>query len=155
MMFSRRVRPSSANPRISSPLAPSASQSVSPRSGGASALATAGSSSWSLVRIWSRERRVALRGFAQVPDAVADVALLVVVDVAVAIDEPGQQLVVRQVARDELKRRQPERALDHQVIDRHEVDLRERVDGVGGESFVGGHERLVEDDRERVAELFT
>ena len=38
-----------------------------------------------------RNRRVSTRRLAQVPDAIADVPLLIVVNVAVAVDEPGQQ----------------------------------------------------------------
>ena len=53
MMLRRRVSPSRAYLRTSSPVTPRASQSVSSLSGGASAVATAGSSSVSLARIRS------------------------------------------------------------------------------------------------------
>ena len=99
------------------------------------------------------ERGVASGRLTEVPDAVADMALFVVMDVAVTVDKPRQQLVVGQVAGDELKRGQPQGALDHEVVDRDELDLRDRVGRVGGEPLVGGHERLVEDDRKRLAEL--
>ena len=84
---------------ISSPLAPSASQSVPSRSGGVSDSATAGSSVAQRLAHGVAQRRVAADGLAQEPRAVADVALLVVVDLRVALDETGQQPLPLEVAR--------------------------------------------------------
>ena len=81
-------------------------------------------------------------------------ALLVVVDVGVAVDEPGQQLVRAEVAGDELERGQPEGRLDHQVVGGDEVDLRTGVRWTRREALVGVDERLIEDDRKRWSELF-
>src|SRR5437764_810665 len=79
-----------------------------------------------------RADRVGLFGMrayrlAQEPDAVADVARLVVVDLRVALDEARQQIVSLQVVGDEAERRQPERRLDHQVVDRDEANLGAQV----------------------------
>jgi len=61
MILSRRFSPVSAKVRISSALAPRASQSVSsPRSGGASEAATAGSSSSPPRCLWRGRERVSL-----------------------------------------------------------------------------------------------
>ena len=85
MTSSRRLSPPRANSRSSWALAPRASKSVPSRSG----------------------------GVAEVPDAVADVALLVVVDAAVGVDEARQQSLLLEVAGDEAERGQAEGALDH------------------------------------------
>src|SRR3954447_6937747 len=55
--------------------------------------------------------RRAANGFPQEPDAVSDVAGLVVMDLRVALHEARQQVVLVEVAGDEAKRRQSERAL--------------------------------------------
>ena len=52
-----------------------------------------------------------------------------------------------------LKDGQPERALDHQVVERHEAHLRRQVRRVGEQLLVGLHECLVEDVPERVRHL--
>jgi len=92
-------------------------------------------------------------GLAHVPNAVADVPLLIVMNVGVAIHEPWEQFVPLQVAGGELERGQPEGALDHDVVGGDEVDLRGRAGRVRRKSVVSGHERLVEDDGERVPKL--
>src|SRR5436190_3591635 len=97
------------------------------------------------------ELRIALDRRTQEPDAVADVALLVMVNAAVAVDEAGQQLVLAQVAGDELERGQAERALDDQVVGGDELDLRGFVAWIGRQAVVSGDQGLVEDDREGLA----
>src|SRR3954453_6544224 len=95
-----------------------------------------------------RQRRGARDGLAEVPDAVADVALLVVVDAAVAVDEAGQQAFALEVAGDEAEGGEPERALDDEVVGGDEGDLGRGVPAVGDESVVGLHEPFVEDGGE-------
>ena len=89
----------------------------------------------------------------QEPGAVGDVALLVVVDLRVALDEAGQQLLSLEVAGDEIEGGQPERALDDHVVGGDEVDLGAGVRRLGHESLVRLNQRLVEDRRERGREL--
>ena len=73
-------------------------------------------------------------GFAKEPDAIADVARLVVVDVRVAVDEARQQPLALEVVGGEAECGQAERALKDQVVDRHEADLGREVPGAATSS---------------------
>src|SRR4051794_31704791 len=150
MMFRRPVRPPRAKPRRSSWVTPSTSPSPPPRG---------------LERVGDGGEEVAQRladdvghlgvradGLAQVPDAVADVARLVVVDERVAVDETAEEVVLAQVVGDELERRQAERALEDLVVERDEADLRGEVAGRGDQLFVVTDEDLVEDLAEGVGD---
>src|SRR3954453_14424585 len=92
MIFRRRFSPLRAKARISSALAPSASQSVSwPRSGGAEGCGHCGEQVAQGLTKLVAERRARGPPRLEVPGAVADVAMLVVVGLRVARDEPRQQ----------------------------------------------------------------
>ena len=84
-------------------------------------------------------------GLAQEPDAVADVALLVVVDLRVAVDESRQQALAFQVAGDEVERGEAEGPLEDQVVEGDEADLCLGVGGIGDEPLVGLDQGDVED----------
>src|SRR2546430_726833 len=99
--------------------------------------------------------RVRLDRLAQEPDAVADVARLVVVDFRVAVNEPRQQVVVAQVAGDEAERREAERPLEDLVVDRGEANLRGQVRRRRYELLVRLDQRDVEELTEAVGDLFT
>ena len=71
------------------------STSAPPPPGGLSDSATDGSSSRSVSRTVSRLLGLPADGLAQEPDAVPDVAGLVVVDQGVALDEPREQVLAR------------------------------------------------------------
>jgi hypothetical protein len=81
------------------------------------------------------------------------VALLVMVDASIPIEETGHQLPLSQVTGDELEGGQAEGALDHQVIGGDEVDFRLGVARVADQTVVRGHECTVEDDRKRLTQL--
>src|SRR5438270_4781084 len=98
-------------------------------------------------------RRLPLDGFAEKPRAVADVALLVVVDLRVSVDEAGEQPFVFEKAGGELERRQTEGALDDLVIERDEDDLCLDVSRIADEPVVRGHELVVENRAERRRDL--
>jgi hypothetical protein len=85
-------------------------------------------------------------GLAQEPDAVADVAGLVVVDLRVALDEAGQQLVVVEVVGDEFEGRQAEGGFEDLVVEGYEADL-------AGQVARGRDELLVRLDQGDVEEL--
>ena len=85
---------------------------VEPVSGGASDSATEGSRSRSVWRTTSACVGLLADRLAQEPDAIADVAGLVVMDLRVAVDEPRQQPLADQVVGRELEGRQAERALE-------------------------------------------
>ena len=89
-------------------------------------------------------------GLAEEPDAVADVAGLVVVDLRVALDEAGQQLVVVEVVGDEFEGRQAEGGLEDLVVEGYEADLGGQVAGRFDELLVRFDEGNVEEVAERV-----
>src|SRR4029079_2621600 len=90
---------------------------------------------------------------AQEPHAVADVPRLVVMHLVVALDEARQQALPAQVVGDELEGGQAERALEHEVVERHEADLRGHIAGVREELVVQLDERAVDELTERVRDL--
>src|ERR1035441_4545019 len=96
MMLSLRVRPSSAKPRSSSADAPRTDASAP--SGGFRDSATAGSSSRKGGTNDISHSGSLGDGLAQVPDAVFDMAMLVVVDLAVAGDTAREQALAHHEA---------------------------------------------------------
>ena len=91
MISSRRVSPPSANSRTSSALTPSRSMSGPGRRRRRPAPRRPTAAGRAASRGRPRRPRAVADRLAQEPDAVADVAGLVVVDLRVALDEPGQQ----------------------------------------------------------------
>ena len=146
MILSRRVRPSSAKSRMSCADAPS--RAASAPAGGVRDSATAGSR-YAVHSDDVAHRVLPLHGTAQEPDPVADVTVLVVVDPAVPGHESGQQALALHEAGRELVCGQPERRLQHEVVDRHERHLRGHVSWMGCEALVRRHQPLVADRPER------
>jgi hypothetical protein len=72
-----------------------------------------------------------------------------VVDLRVALDEAGQQVVGAEVVGNELEGGEAERAFEYEVVERHEPDFGREVAGSADELLVGVHERDVEDLAER------
>jgi hypothetical protein len=92
---------------------------------------------------------MATHAFSEEPDAIADVASLVVMDLRIALDEAGKKRFALQVLGGESKRRQTERALEDEVVDRYEADLRGEVRGCSDQVLVSLAQCFVEDLLER------
>ncbi len=78
--------------------------------------------------------------------------LLVVVDLAVAGDEAWEKLLLAQIARRELERREARSALEDLLVDRDECDLRGEIVGTREEPIACGKQLLIEDRAEGSAE---
>ncbi len=100
-----------------------------------------------------RERRVLPGLLLQEPRAVGDVAVLVLGDLAKALQEAGQDPAAFEDARQRVLTGQRERSLDDHVVGRDEVDLGLHVAGIGDQAAVGVDEHLVEEDLEGVVEI--
>ena len=153
-MSSRRVRPPRAYSRISSEPTPSRSAASPPApSPGSSDSATEGRSSRRIAPHRVPRGRLIADGLAEEPDAVADVAGLVVMDQRIPMGESRQEPLAPEELGDEPVRRQAERALEDQVVERDEADLRLEVGGLSDQPLVRLHQRLVEDPPERGGDL--
>ena len=89
----------------------------------------------------------------QEPGAVGDVAVLVLGDLAKALQEAGQDAVALEDARQGVLAGEGQRALDDHVVGRDEVDLGLEVGRVGQQPPVGVDEHLVEEDLEGLVEV--
>src|SRR4051812_21670509 len=101
----------------------------------------------------ARPQRRVLGLLLEVPGAVGDVAVLVLRDLAEALEEAGQDAALLEDARQRVLARERERALDDHVVDRHEVDLGLDVRRVGEQPPVGVDQHLVEEVPERLVEV--
>src|ERR1039458_6236852 len=76
-------------------------------------------------------------------------------NLGVASDKSRQQTLALKEACRELERRQAERSLKDQMVDRHERDLRGAIAGIGKEAIVGGDKLVVKDRLEGRRDLLT